>query len=81
MSKIGFGGAIFSIISGVIFVVWSFVLVIWAFRNQSRGTEDELCIIAAIPVLLFGALLVFGGYRQLKGLREGKEYEGPPEGI
>jgi hypothetical protein len=54
---------------------------IWGITNQSRGTENELCIIVAIPVLLFGIFLFFGGYRQLKGIKKGKEYKGPPEGF
>jgi hypothetical protein len=81
MSKIGLGGTIFSMVSGVIFLIWGIVFLIWGIINQSRGTENELCIIVAIPVILFGVFLVFGSYRQLKGIKKGKEYEGPPEGF
>ncbi len=81
MSKTGLGGTIFSMASGIIFLIWGIVFLIWSITNQSRGTENELCIIVAIPVLLFGAFLIFGGYRQSKGIQKGKEYEGPPEGF
>lgn len=81
MSKIGKPGTIFSIISGFIFVVWGFVFMIWGFTNLSTGTENELCIIVAIPIIIFGIILIIGGYRQLKGIKEGKEYHGPPDGI
>ncbi|UCG70047.1 MAG: hypothetical protein JSV09_03255 [Thermoplasmata archaeon] len=81
MSKIGIGGTIFSIFSGFIFISWGLFFIYWSLTSQNRGSEDELCILVAIPILAFGFILVLGGLRQLKGIRKGKDYEGPSGGI
>jgi hypothetical protein len=81
MSKVGIGGTLFSIVSGITFTIWGIVFLIWGITNPGRGTENELCIVVAIPIILFGVFLIFGGYRQLKGIKKGKENEGPPEGF
>jgi hypothetical protein len=81
MSKIGIGGTIFSIFSGFIFIIWALFFIYWGLTSQNRGSENELCILVAIPILVFGFILILGGYRQLKGIRKGKEYEGPSGDI
>ena len=81
MTKIGKAGTIFSIFSGFIFIAWSIIFIFWFITSQSSRDGNVLCLLAAIPVLIYGIILVFGGIRQFKGIKEGKEYEGPSNGI
>jgi hypothetical protein len=77
MSKIGRAGTIFSIIFGFIFITWAIVFILWFITSQSSREGNVLCFLAAIPVLVYGIILAFGGIRQLKGIKEGKEFSGP----
>lgn len=81
MSKIGKIGTILSIFSGFIFLAWGLVFISWSLTPQGSGNGNELCFIAAIPVLIYGIILVIGGFRQLKGIREGKEYHMPSDDL
>jgi hypothetical protein len=77
MSKIGRAGTIFSIIFGFIFIAWAIVFILWFITSQSSRDGNVLCLLAAIPVLIYGIILVFWGIRQFKGIKEGKEFTGP----
>jgi len=76
MSKAGKAGTIFSIFSGFIFIAWSIIFIFWFITSQSSRDGNALCLLATIPVLIYGIILVFGGIRQLKGIKEGKEFTG-----
>lgn len=77
MSKAGKAGTTFSIFSGFIFIGWAIIFIFWFITSQSSGDGNVLCLLAAFPVLIYGIILVFGGIRQLKGIKEGKEFTGP----
>ena len=81
MSKIGKTGTILSIFSGFVFMAWAFIFVFWGLASQSSGTQKMFCVGASLPVLVFGIILVLGGFRQLKGIKEGKEYTIPSDDL
>jgi hypothetical protein len=81
MSKTGKAGTIFSIISGIIFITWAIIFIFWFTISQSSRDGNMLCIIAVVIVLVYGIILLVGGLRQLKGVKEGKEYPGPSNDL
>ena len=72
MTKIGKTGTIFSIFSGFIFIAWAIIFIFWFIASQSSTEGNVLCLLAAIPVLVYGIILVFGGNKAVKRDQRGE---------
>jgi hypothetical protein len=81
MSGVGFGGTLFSIFCGFCFTALSMILIINRLTFEEIGVPQEFCIASSILIFGYGILMILLGRNQIKGIKEGKDYPGPSEGI
>lgn len=81
MSKIGLGGTLLSIFWGFVFIAIGIFLITKRDNFEGLGVPNEFCFASSILIFGFGGIMIFIGLKQLKGIKEGKNYPGPPDSI
>jgi hypothetical protein len=77
MSGVGIGGTIFSMFCGICFMAFGIWLIVNAYRFDAVGIPQEFCLISSILLIGYGVIMILVGRDQIKGIKEGKEYDVP----